>query len=122
MAKLKDLEKYLGYEFPSGPHTGEDYKSFEGKYINYLKTILNENGWELIKVNKNHYEFSAFFKHESRYVYMAISDVRYWNNEWHNHILIRTAQNEVDYHGGQNHYCSLQNLIASINNLIGENL
>ena len=39
MAKLKDLEKYIGYEFSSGCYTGEDYKSFQTKYINFLKTM-----------------------------------------------------------------------------------
>ncbi len=36
MAKIAELKKYLGYEFSSGSYTGEDYKSFQTKYINYL--------------------------------------------------------------------------------------
>ena len=121
MNKLKELEKYLDYEFSSGCYTGEDYKTFERKYINYLKSICKDTGWELAKVNKNHYEFSAFFLCEDRYIYFSISDVRFWNNEWYNHILIRTAKSETDYTGGQNHYCSLPNLISSIKKLLGEN-
>ena len=52
MAKIKELEKYLNYEFSSGGYTGEDYKKFERLYINYLKSLLKDNGWELVKVNK----------------------------------------------------------------------
>lgn len=39
MAKLKDLEKYLNYEFSTGCYTGEDYKTFQTKYINYLRSL-----------------------------------------------------------------------------------
>ena len=60
MAKLQELEKYLYYTFSTGCDTGEDYKSFQRKYINYLKSIAKENGWKLVNVGKNHYEFSAF--------------------------------------------------------------
>ena len=37
MANIKDLKKYIGYEFSSGCYTGDDYKSFQTKYINFLK-------------------------------------------------------------------------------------
>ena len=116
MANLKDLEKYLNYEFSSGCFTGEDYKTFERKYINLLKTICKNNNWSLIKFNKNHYCFSAFIKGgtENKYVYISISDVRYFNNDWFNHILIRTAKNEVDYKGGFNHYTTLDKLEGKI--------
>ena len=46
MAKIAELKKYLGYEFSSGCYTGEDYKSFQTKYINYLKTMCSENHWQ----------------------------------------------------------------------------
>lgn len=36
MATIQDLKKYVNYEFSSGCYTGEDYKSFQTKYINYL--------------------------------------------------------------------------------------
>ncbi len=42
MAKLHELEKYLNYEFSTGCYTGEDYKSFQRKYINYLRTLCKE--------------------------------------------------------------------------------
>ena len=32
MANLKDLEKYLNYEFSSGSYTGEDYKIWKKVY------------------------------------------------------------------------------------------
>ena len=119
MAKLNDLKKYINYEFSSGCYTGEDYKSFQTKYINYLKTMCKENHWELIKVGKNHYCFSAFIKSsENKCVYLSISDVRYFSNEWYNHILVRTAKNEVDYRGGFNNYTTLDNLGYTVAKLL----
>lgn len=118
MATLKDLEKYIDYEFSSGCYTGDDYKQFQTEYINYLRSLCKQNGWELVNVGRNHYEFTALIKRDSRYVYFSISDVRYWQNEWYKHILIRTANNDKDYTGGNNNYTSLPNLQSAIGNLL----
>lgn len=122
MAKLKDLEKYLNHEFSSGCYTGDDYKSFQTKYINYLKGICANNNWRLVNVGKNHYCFSAFIKggRENNCVYISISDVRYFTNEWYNHILIRTAKNETDYRGGFNNYTNLEDLECDVAKLLKE--
>ena len=119
MAKLNDLKKYIDYEFSSGCYTAEDYKSFQTKYINYLKAMCKENHWELVKVGKNHYCFSAFIKSlENKCVYLSISDVRYFSNEWYSHILVRTAKNEVDYRGCFNNYTTLENLDYTVARLL----
>ena len=119
MAKLNDLKKYIDYEFSSGCYTGEDYKSFQTKYINYLKAMCKVNHWELVNVSKNHYCFSAFIKSsENKCVYLSISDVRYFANEWYNHILVRTAKNEVDYIGGFNNYTKLEKLDNTVAKLL----
>ena len=119
MAKLNDLKKYIDYEFSSGCYTGEDYKSFQTKYINYLKAMCKENNWELVNISKNHYCFSAFIKSsENKCVYLSISDVRYFSNEWYSHILVRTAKNEVDYRGGFNNYTTLENLDYTVARLL----
>lgn len=111
MATIKDLEKYIDYEFSSGCYTGDDYKSFQTKYINYLRSICKQNHWQLVNVGRNHYCFSAFIKSaENKCVYISISDVRFFTNEWYNNILIRTAKNEQDYHGGFNHRTTLKEL------------
>ena len=111
MANIKDLKKYIGYEFSSGCYTGDDYKSFQTKYINFLKAICKQNHWQLVNVGRNHYCFSAFIKSaENKCVYVSISDVRYFSDEWYNHILIRTAKDEQDYRGGFNNYTTLDGL------------
>ena len=111
MATIKDLEKYIDYEFSSGCYTGDDYKSFQTKYINFLRSMCKQNHWQLVNIGRNHYCFSAFIKSaENKCVYISISDVRFFTNEWYNNILIRTAKNEQDYHGGFNHRTTLKEL------------
>ena len=111
MATIKDLEKYIDYEFSSGCYTGEDYKSFQTKYINFLRSICKQNHWQLVNVGRNHYCFSAFIKSaENKCVYVSISDVRFFTNEWYSNILIRKAKNEQDYYGGFNHRTTLKEL------------
>ena len=66
MAKLAELKKYIGYKFSSGSYTGEDYKSFQTKYINYLKAMCRDNHWQLVNIGRNHYCFSAFIKTDYR--------------------------------------------------------
>ena len=111
MTQIKDLEKYIDYEFSSGCYTGDDYKSFQTKYINFLRSICKQNHWQLVNVGRNHYCFSAFIKSaENKCVYVSISDVRFFTNEWYSNILIRTAKNEQDYHGGFNHRTTLKEL------------
>lgn len=111
MATIKDLEKYIDYKFSSGCYTGEDYKSFQTKYINFLRSMCKQNHWQLVNIGRNHYCFSAFIKSaENKCVYVSISDVRFFTNEWYNNILIRTAKNEQDYHGGFNHRTTLKEL------------
>jgi hypothetical protein len=121
MANIKDLEKYVNYEFSSGCYTGDDYKSFQTKYINYLRSICKNNHWRLVNVGKNHYCFSAFIKSaENKCIYISISDVRYFSNEWYDHILIRTAENETDYRGGFNNYTTLSDLEGTAAELLND--
>jgi len=117
MATLKDLKSYIGYQFSSGPYIGQDYKTFQNKYINYLRSLCKSNGWELVNVGRNHYCFSCFIKNESKFVYLSVSDVRGYKPEWYTNILIRRATHEKDYRGYTNNYSSLPDLQDNIKRL-----
>ena len=118
MAKLHELEKYLNHEFSTGCYTGDDYKTFQRKYINYLRALCKEHGWELCNPSKGHYIFSAFIRSpEGNYIYVSIPDVRFWKNQWYNHILIRCARNEKDYRGYGNNYTHLTELAQTAQRL-----
>ena len=116
MAIIQDLIRYQNHTFSSCPYTGSDYIILQKKYINYLKSICKANGWEVCKVMKNHYCFSAFIQYRRKYIYLSISDVR-WNQDWLNRILYRTATSENDYTGGQNRYTCLDRLEYALETL-----
>ena len=105
---VKNIEKWLGFQFSSGPYVGDDYKSFQRDAKACLKKMCTENGLLLHSFSGNHYEFSAVLQNESthRYVYLSISDVRYWQDEWYLKVLIRTMAHDKDWTGGGNHFCT----------------
>lgn len=123
MAKLIDLEKqYLGRRFVNGGGcTTKEYDTFQTKYINYLRSLCKENGWTLMKPFKGHYEFSAFIRDENdHFVFFSISDVRYWQDQWYTHILIRSAKGDKDYRGGYNQYTDLPDAEKNIQRIFDE--
>lgn len=101
----------------AGAYTSESYKKFERTYKNFLNRMCKNNGWELVNFSGSHYEFSCFIKNKDHYIYLSISDVRYFKGEWYKNILFRTAKHEKDYTGGTNHYVELHNLEYAIRSL-----
>jgi len=119
MNKINKLIKdYENYEFSSGGITGEDYKSFQRKYKNVLKNIAKNINGELINFSGNHYYFSTFVEKDNKYVYISISDVRHFPNNWRKNILFRTAKNKKDYSGGHNQYTTIDNLEEELNKIL----
>lgn len=115
MANINELKQYVNYEFSSGPYTGEDYKTFQRKYLNYIRSVCKKCGWELTDTTKGHYWCAGFIKNQAnKYVYFMTSDVRGKNNEWFYHLLIRRAKDNKDYRGEQNHYVALQTLEVGV--------
>ena len=93
-----------------GGVTSPSYKSFERKYKNYLNKLCKNHGWELVKFSPNHYCFSCFVKSDETYIYLSVSDVRYFSKDWYNTILVRYAKDDKDYRGESNNYTDLDNL------------
>lgn len=118
MTNYSNLQKYLNYEFSTGCTTGEDYKEFQRKYLAYLRDLCRENSWELARAIKGHYEFSTFIRKGEKYVYMSICDVRFFQDDWYNSILVRTAISDIDYTGGTNNYTDLPQLRDKVAQLL----
>ena len=120
MTDYKNLKPYMTRSIEDwGVIVSNDYNAFQTKYKNFLKKLCKENGYELVRFNPNHYCFSCFIKGNDKFVYISISDVRYFSNEWFNNILIRTVNHEKDYHGGTNQYTSLPCLETKIQSMLG---
>ena len=102
----KTLKKWMGYRFSSGGVTGEDYNQFQREMRADLKKQAKAVGLEVIAFRKNHYEFSAVLKNPltGKYVYVSISDVRFWQDEWTYHTLYRRMKHEKDWAGEGNHF------------------
>ena len=119
------LRPYWDHEFSSGPTTGEDYKSFQTKYMNWLRKEMR--GYN-VKLYPNHYEFSAVIEKpdvdptKSRYVYLAISDVRYFKRQWATSILVRTMRHSKDWKGGSNWYCSIADARSTVDRCMGQDV
>lgn len=73
----------MGYRFSSGGVTGEDYNQFQREMRANLKKQAKAVGLEVVAFHKNHYEFSAVLKNPQtgKYVYVSISDVRFWQGQ-----------------------------------------
>ena len=103
----KNMEKWLGFHFSTGSYPGDDYKSFERNAKADLKKQIIPAGFELYSFNGNHYEFSAVLRHiaTGKYIFVSISDVRFWQDEWAHDVLIRTMAHAKDWTGGPNNRC-----------------
>ncbi len=104
----------------------KSYMSFCRKLKNALKKEAIENGFDDVTLNAGHYEMSGLFKKGERYVYWHFSVERYGDPTSldgtgpMNGFLYRTAKNEKDYTGGNNHFCNLLSLIDNAKALVGE--
>ena len=117
------LRKWLGHKFSSGCYAGDDYLEFQEAYRRWLRRALKRY---TVKMNKNHYEFSAVVTRKGvngkpdRHVYLSISDVRYFPNAWHSSVLMQTMANAKDWIGGRNNYCSIGYVPKMVDKLMEE--
>lgn len=100
------LKKWVGHHFSSGEATGEDYKQFQRAMRTDLLRQTKAVDLKLYAFYKNHYYFMAVLKNpeNNSYICISIPDVRFWPDEWVNHVLYRTMQHDKDWTGGENHY------------------
>lgn len=102
--RAKSLRAWVGYHFESSSSLTPEFAEFAAQARRELKKISN---FELVAFSRGHFEFSAFLRSKStgKMVYLSTSDVRFFPDAWWNDLLIRTAQHEKDYTGGQNNSC-----------------
>lgn len=116
------LRPYFGYNFNYGTWKGdtcpsEEAKSFLRKFGNYLRKCF---GKDRVSVSKNnYYELSAVISSgNGKFVFVSISDIRYWQDQWATNILYRTMAHEKDWTGGANHYTDIVNLKEDVTRLM----
>jgi len=114
--RLVALMRWLGHTFETSHRTTPEFKKFTKAIRSCFKGLED---FELVKFNRGHFYFSAFFKNlkTNKIVYVSCSDVRYSPDGWHNNLLVRTVAHEEDYIGGTNNYTSLLNLETTMKRL-----
>lgn len=115
-ARRGNLKKWVGYSFESSSGITPEFAEFSKAVRKHLKAIP---GYALVKYSRGHFEFFAFLKNEvlGKLAFVSCSDVRFFPDEWHNKLLIRTAEDESDYKGGVNCYTPLSELKPALDKL-----
>lgn len=108
----KNIKKWIGFRFSTGPYAGEDYKQFQRAMRTDLRRQAKEKGLELYSFHPGHYDFSAVLRNSgnNRFIYVSIYDVRVWQDQWTNNVLYRTMENPKDWTGGMNHFGSWEKI------------
>ena len=106
------LQKWYGHNF--------NYDLREvGDFLKDVKQWMRRRFSDfVITFNDPYCELSGFLKMDGKYVYFSIPDVRYCQDEWATNILIRTAKDVWDHHGGPNHYTTIDEFDYDVFDLI----
>lgn len=106
------LHKDYDHEIPDKPRS----VAFNRAILAMLKKSFPD--CTIIPTKGTWCEASGFIKEEStgRFVYYSFQDYRY--GDWKQRILIRTAKDERDYHGGANHYTDVERMEKDIRFLL----
>lgn len=102
------IKEYRNVEFYSSTARTPQYIQFEQACRRALKRQCKERSINVHKFNGNHFEWSAVLEKGGKFVYVRMSDVRWW--DWYNDILIRTMAHAEDWKGGGNNKCSFDEI------------
>lgn len=119
------MKKWVGYDFgrngwsENRENHSDAFDRFIRDFRSYMKAEGKRLGLTPLPFKANWFITSGFVLNEKsgKMAYWSISDVRYFKDEWYNHVLYRTAKNEKDYTGGSNRFCELPDLMESIMDL-----
>jgi len=105
---MASVKSYKGKEFYSSCGRTEQYAEFERACKRELKKQCVKLGINIHKFYPNHFEWSAVLEKGGKFVYVSISDVRWW--DWYDDVLIRTMAHAEDWRGGSNNSCSFDKI------------
>ena len=108
----------------AGSYQSEEFKLFARELRNALKSEAKKKSMSLASFTVGHYFVSGFFEKDQKFVYFQFDVRRYerpidlFAGDYMNGFLYRSAKNEKDYTGGQNHFCSCAELMNQVDHLI----
>ena len=117
--EINSLEDWRNITFESSSVKTKEFISFSKMFRSKIKKEANLKELEIINWSNGHFYCSAFLKNKEteKFVYLSISDVRHFKNDWYDNILVRTAKNEKDYTGGSNRTATINNIGKFLYNL-----
>lgn len=130
MADIKTfINKWNGRTLQDdGSRVSKEFHSFQIAFFNAMKKIAQSLGAEMVKHSYGHYDMDGFIKRGQNCVYFSYSNgigeggrthvVLKGSGSWYSPLLLRTAKDERDFHGGRNNYESVENCEAMINHLL----
>ena len=111
-SKVKSgIEKWVGFTFQSSSMKTPEFSAFAKDFKKNLLEQIKKD-FELVDWSVGHFEVSVFIqdKQSKKFIYLSISDVRFFRDGWFDNVLIRTAKHAKDYTGGSNSYCKFENI------------
>lgn len=117
---VKEIEEAINtdlYSIPNEDPYGVVHKLMIKKCNAYIRAIAKEHNWQVITKSHPFCEYSCFIKKDEKFVYVHLSDYRWWN--WRE-VLYRVAKHSQDYTGERNRYCDIMNLEVSLMELFEE--
>lgn len=112
-----NLNKWLNRDFESSSSLTPEFAEFFKDVKCFVKKELK--GDFEFNIHRGHFYFSGFAKNKitNKWAYFSASDVRHFKDGWFNNLLVRTAQNDKDYTGGNNNYSQLAIIKNALQNL-----
>lgn len=107
-----------------GAYMSADAKKFARDFKRRLTLNAKKRDMEVVNFSVNHYDFSGFIRKDGKYVYFSY-DIPRWGEPINfyasgctNGFLVRTAEHEKDYRGGNNNFTNLMHLLDKIEELL----
>lgn len=113
---MPSVKTYRNYCFESSTIRTMEYIMFERQCKKELVAQCRKFGINVHKFLGNHFEWSAVLEKNGKYIYVSISDVRYW--KWYDEVLIRTMAHDSDWRGGSNNYCTFDKIAEKADRLL----
>ena len=110
------MKKWVGYVFEGSSEKTPEFRAFARDFKKELKAQLMP-GMKLVEYLVGHFYVSGFIQGKGL-VYFMTTDVRFDQDLWFNHLLIRTAKDTRDFTGGPNHYTRFADIGESVKELM----
>ena len=115
-------DKWVGFDFnrdgwsETHENRNDAVAQFGRDFRSDLKSMLKGTDWEVYGLTTNYFYISGFLRNEkeNKWAYVCCSDVRFFKDEWHDSLLIRSARDNKDYTGGQNRFCAFADIPATL--------